>query len=252
MSQLTIYEKWLTYARESEMNREMLAYLVELRNNGVYDEKLHEAYINAGIIGSIEEKNGDEPFVGCYFQLFLDEIGMSLEELGYTDTPIKNFGDGFIIPSWSTTGKFLFCINHNKERNSGLDAKYINLYPTGKKELLSKFRFYGLDSTMQALDIGYMCICEGIFDKLRLNSAGLPAVTTLGSQISKTQLRVLNRFDKCKLVGDNDVAGRKAQQILLKGLARTEQYIIPYEKDIDDLAKNKPEIYQEFIHKMKR
>ncbi|MEQ2561463.1 hypothetical protein [Sutterella wadsworthensis] len=60
-------------------------------------------------------------------------------------------------------------------------------------------------------------------------------------------MRILNRFDKIKSIGDNDLAGKQAQEKIMKGMRRTQQYKIPYEKDIDDLAKNRPKLFEEFI-----
>ena len=241
----TLYTKWLRFAKEDEQNMDFLGYLTEKRNGDTYDEKVHLSLANAGIIGSPDP-------TGDFFLDFLDSIGETMESIGYGMLDPRRFGDGFIIPSWSTSGKLLFCVNHNKERASGLDAKYINLYPDGQKEYLSNFRFYGLENSAKALEQGYMVVCEGIFDKIRLESEGLPAMTTLGSQISKTQLRVLNRFDKIKLVGDNDRAGRQAQQLILKSVPRAEQFNVTYEKDIDDLAIKRPDIYKELIDKIKK
>lgn len=244
---MNIYRTWIDYAKNNEQNRAFLEHLVRSRNNGEMDEKMLESFCNAGIIGS-------PPSEGInFFEEFLNETGITMEMLGYenTDYMLNKFWDGFIIPSWGTGFNFLFCINHNKERVNGLEAKYINLYPQDKKEILSNFKFYGLENTKQALEKGYMCVCEGIFDKIRLEAEGLPAMTTLGSQISQTQLRILNRFDKIKSIGDNDLAGKKAQEKIMKGMRRTQQYKIPYEKDIDDLAKNRPKLFEEFIKQVK-
>lgn len=238
---MNIYDKWMDYAKNNEQNRSFLEHLVAMRNNGNMDDKMLESFCDAGIIASPPAEDIN------FFEEFLLETGITLEMLGYTETSLGRFWDGFIIPSWGTGFNFLFCVNHNKERVTGIEAKYINIYPDGKKEILSKFKFYGLENTKKALETGYMVVCEGIFDKIRLEAEGLPAMTTLGSQISQTQLRVLNRFDKIKLIGDNDRAGRESQEKIMKGMRRTQQYKIPYEKDIDDLAKNRPSVFKEFI-----
>lgn len=241
---LSTYEKWQKFAMEDELNYDYLGYLTELRNNGVYDENLHNTFRRMGIIGS-PDANGDR------FQEFLDLSGITLEDLNCSSVNIRRFADGFIVPSWSTGRDFLFAVNHNKERISGLDAKYINIYPDGMKEHLSNFRFYGLEGTHEALEKGFICVCEGIFDRIRLESEGIPAITTLGSQISPTQLRVLNRFDKVILVGDNDRAGRKSQDIILRGVKRTQQLLIGYAKDVDELAIINPEEFKALLSKIR-
>lgn len=242
---MSLYEDWINFTKTDEKNKEFLEYLVSLRNNDVDNDALLEAYQNAGIIGSPTPD-------GEFFLEFLNSIGYTVEDLGYDERSIKLLGDGFIIPSWSISKGFLFCVNHNKNRQNKNLGKYVNVYPLGKKEVLSNYRFYGLENTVKALELGYICLCEGIFDKLRLESVGLPAMTTLGSEISSMQIRILNRFNYIKLIGDNDSAGKKSQQQIMKGVPLTQQFIIPYEKDIDDLAKNKPDIFKEFIEKVKK
>lgn len=246
----SVYERWMNYARNNEQNKEFLKYLVFQRNGGREefideDYKMLESFCNAGIIASPPADDYN------FFLEFLEESGITKEELGYSQSAMIRFWDGFIIPSWGTGSNFLFCVNHNKERKSGLDGKYINIYPDNKKEILSDFRFYGLESTAEALSSGAMCVCEGIFDRIRLEAEGFPAMTTLGSKISSTQIRIMNRFDRIILIGDNDRAGREAQKDIMKGVKRVSQYLIPYEKDIDDLAKKRPEVFKEFIQKIR-
>lgn len=253
----TTYEKWLHFTMTDEENSEWLENLAMQRNNPKLDPELFESYEvtesdlalvetfkKMGIVASLDPN-------GSLWERFLSVANITLDELNILNVNPRLFNDGFIIPSWGTNGSFLFCVNHNKHRASGLDAKYINVYPDEMKEKLSNFRFYGLESTNSALEKGYICVCEGIFDRIRLESEGIPAITTLGSQISKTQLRVLNRFDKVILIGDNDRAGLQAQEIIMKGVKRTQQIKIGYAKDIDELAINNPYEYQKLIQQIK-
>lgn len=244
----SIYTKWMSFAKNNEDNRNLIEHLVHQRNNIVGDElsekdyEILETYVNAGIIASPPKSEGMS-----FFEHFLEEAEITLEELGFSERMLSRLLDGFIIPCWDSSGGFLFCINHNKERQSGLDAKYINIYPEGSKEILSNFKVYGLENTLKALELGKMYVCEGIFDKIRLEGEGLPAMTTLGSKISKTQIRILNRFDKIVLINDKDRAGYEWRDRILKNVPRVEQVTIPFEKDIDDLAKNRPSVYKDFI-----
>lgn len=236
-----LYSAWIDYAKTNEENKEFIEYLVHLRTGlDDVDETLVQTYLNAGIIGCPDPS-------GEMFEEFLNEIGYSLTDLGFKEEDLFRFGDGFIIPVWSTGYSFLHCINHNKDRVSGIEAKYINIYPSGKEDLTNNLKFYGLENSLKAFETGNMYVCEGVFDKLMLEHLGLPVVATLGSKITTAQIRVLNRFDKVTIIGDNDVAGRKSKDILLSKVKNVDVINIPYEKDIDDLGKKRMNVLKEVL-----
>lgn len=57
---------------------------------------------------------------------------------------------------------------------------------------------------------GLVIVVEGIFDCLSLRSIGLPAIATMGSDVSKTKGELLKVFSKVLGVPDDDKVGRKA------------------------------------------
>ncbi len=55
-------------------------------------------------------------------------------------------------------------------------------------------------------------VVESSFDAIRLDQVGLPAVATLGSNVSRTQTDLLDRyFNNIVLIADNDEAGKSMQ-----------------------------------------
>lgn len=88
-------------------------------------------------------------------------------------------------------------------------------------------------------------IVESSFDAIRLDQVGLPAVATLGANVSNSQVELLKRyFNNIIIIADNDEAGNNMKQRLIEKLG-SKVYVInidPKYKDIgemdDDTIKN--------------
>lgn len=244
---MSLYNDWINQCKTSEMNRDFVEYLVESRNNGVLDEKLHENYLNQGIV-AVPDKEGE------FFLEHLDALGLTLEDLGFDNNEAFKLGNGFIVPVWSSTFELLFFISANPDRAKDTKykgGKYINVFPTQYKENLSSMRIFGLENTAKALKHGTMFVTEGVFDKQRLEAAGLPACSTLGSEIGTYHQRIFSRFPQIVYIGDNDVPGKKARTEFIKKLPKTIIHKVPRSKDIDEFATKYPRDYQLFIDDLK-
>lgn len=82
-------------------------------------------------------------------------------------------------------------------------------------------------------------VVESSFDAIRLDQCGLPAVATLGANVSKSQLELLTKyFNNVIVVGDNDDAGKSMQEKILDKLGGRATLIgIPSRfKDIGDMS----------------
>lgn len=238
----TVYEKWIKHTTTSEMNLGFLEHLVELRD-GKENPQLLDSFASQGILAVPNEE---------FLYEHLNEMGITLEDINYTKDEWFRLSGGFIIPVWSANKEFLFAINYDKERgedpnvNSG---KYVNAFPTKRKEALKSMRIYGLENTEKAIEQGVIFLVEGALDKCRLESTGLPVITTMGSKLNTYQIRVLKRFKKIVNLSDNDRAGNEAKLNLIHKLKLVNIEKIPYgAKDIDDLAKENPEKFTEFIN----
>lgn len=84
-------------------------------------------------------------------------------------------------------------------------------------------------------------VVESSFDAIRLDQCGLPAVSTLGSNVSKSQVELLTKhFNNVIVVPDNDDAGRDmAARIIEKMGSRAVAIGLPSRfKDIGDMTDN--------------
>ena len=81
-------------------------------------------------------------------------------------------------------------------------------------------------------------VVESSFDAIRLDQNGVPAVATLGANVSKTQTDLLTKyFNDVIVVGDNDDAGKEMQKKILERLGHRATLIkLPSKfKDIGDM-----------------
>ena len=64
----------------------------------------------------------------------------------------------------------------------------------------------------------WVVVVESLFDCIYLHQAGMPVVSTLGSQVSDEQMKKLDKFDYVLVVPHRDEAGEKMVKDLIKGL----------------------------------
>jgi DNA primase len=110
----------------------------------------------------------------------------------------------WIIPIRDRHGKLLGW------QEKGVHGRYFNNYPTGIQKSRSLFgydRYKG----------GTMVVVESPLDVVRLASVGIEGgVATYGTSISQEQLNLIKGADKVLIAMDNDEAGIRASQDILK------------------------------------
>ena len=82
-------------------------------------------------------------------------------------------------------------------------------------------------------------VVESSFDAIRLDQNGIPAVATLGANVSRIQTELLTKyFNSAIIIGDNDDAGKGMQEKILDRLgSRATLITIPSRfKDIGDMT----------------
>lgn len=82
-------------------------------------------------------------------------------------------------------------------------------------------------------------VVESSFDAIRLDQNGIPAVATLGANVSQNQTELLTKyFNNAIVIGDNDEAGKGMQEKILDRLgSRATLITIPSRfKDIGDMT----------------
>lgn len=136
----------------------------------------------------------------------IDELGTKAKNLG----AITNIGrflldDRFIIPVRDIEGNLVTLIGYYPDYK-----KYITMpAPFFSKEAM----FFNID---QAFDLSYddfggaVFLVEGIFDCLSLRAIGLPAIATMGSDVTSVKRETLKLFSKVVYIPDNDKVGHRA------------------------------------------
>ena len=82
-------------------------------------------------------------------------------------------------------------------------------------------------------------VVESTFDAIRLDQNGIPAVATLGSNVSRSQIDMLKKyFNNIVVIGDNDDAGKSMQNNILDKVGKRATLIsIPKRfKDVGDMT----------------
>lgn len=82
-------------------------------------------------------------------------------------------------------------------------------------------------------------VVESSFDAIRLDQNNVPAVATLGSNVSRKQIDILKKyFNNIVVIGDNDDAGRSMQENILDKVGKRATLIsIPKRfKDVGDMT----------------
>lgn len=84
-------------------------------------------------------------------------------------------------------------------------------------------------------------VVESSFDAIRLDQVGLPAVATLGANVSNTQVELLQKyFNDITVIADNDVAGGNMKSKIIEKLG-SRISIIQLDKQYKDIGDMKDE-----------
>lgn len=147
--------------------------------------------------------------------------------------PIKLFDDsvcGFI--GYSNKPETL---NHED-----VFVKY--LYPP--KDTFNKSRYFYITSNefSKAVSDGYVCIVDGIFDKIILQCMGINAVSLCGSSLTIWHQRYLSFIKHKIVVADNDLAGRRLSSYCRYCLENCVELIQSATGDIDSLIRSCEEL----------
>ena len=127
----------------------------------------------------------------------ITEDSMRKFSLGYSEAQ-----DMVTIPVHSPDGMLVGFVGRSVE---GKDFKNTPKLPKGKT-------LFNLSKTKTSRRV---YVVESSFDAIRLDQCGMPAVATLGSNVSNIQTDLLNKyFNDIIVIADNDDAGNKMSQRL--------------------------------------
>lgn len=125
----------------------------------------------------------------------------------------------------------------------GTDYSFVKyLYPP--KSVLQKERYMYITRAefLKALKDQYICIVDGLFDKRRLQMAGINATSLCGSALTPWHVRYLNFIPHKIVIHDNDPAGLHLLKICQWKLTGCVSIRQGENWDIDDFLKTKENI----------
>lgn len=135
-----------------------------------------------------------------------DALTDEAKKYGYV-TGTGNFllDDRFVIPVRDIENNIVTMIGYYPDRK-----KYITVpTPFFSKEIM----FFNIEDayirSWEDYD-GVVFLVEGIFDCLSLRAIGLPAIATMGSDVSGAKRELLKLFRRVIYIPDNDTVGRRA------------------------------------------
>lgn len=128
------------------------------------------------------------------------------------------------------------------------------LYPP--KESFNKSRYFYItaEEYKKAVIDGYVCIVDGIFDKIILQCLGINAVSLCGSSLTEWHKRYLEFIRHKIVIADNDLAGRRLSTCCRRQLDNCVEFIQSSTGDVDSLIRSTKELeaFKQAFDEMKR
>lgn len=180
----------------------------------------------------------------------IEQLGTTHEELGITKDNIELFEDGFIIPVMDSRFRVLFYINYSFLRHKS--RKYLNIYTERFKGKEQTLKIYGMHNTRKAIKEDRIVVVEGLFDVLRLEQYGIPAVAMLGTGFLPYHAAYFKRFKRVIYVPDNDWAGEESWRRFKNQIPTAEPYRIRgVHSDVDEFGKVNNADFKDWIGTLK-
>lgn len=144
------------------------------------------------------------------------------------------------IPLLAMNGSTLGFVGYsNKPDDWPNDAAWVKyMYPPKYIFDKGRYMFISREEYMQSLADGYICIVDGLFDKISLSCLGINAVSLCGSALTKWHKYYLSFIPHKIVIADNDIAGRRLSRICQSQLTNCVEIRQPYTSDVDDMLKD--------------
>ena len=227
------YKKLVKFLVNDDDQKEYLAELVEKRNGDL------KTYIKRGIFCSADGNLEELSYV-------MEKLGMTEEDLDMDEISLGLFERGYIIPVWDGYMNIMFYINHSWLRDKS--KKYLNIYPITNSKNLKEMKMYGMHNLKQGLKEDRIVVVEGVFDVLRLEQYGIPAVSLMGTKVMPYHKQFLSRFKTVIYIRDEDNAGATAWKRFKDEVPNAIEYRISGSyKDIDKFAQDSTFEFEDWI-----
>lgn len=185
--------------------------------------------------GAVFVPNND--YIRHYLGADADAYGAGLYDGAYCQwalfmlLPIMDLvGDVVGLVGWDAQNK-------NKEITEGQLG--LPMYKVSSKLVFPKEKYFlsDVDLLRQQFDKRAIFIVDGVFDSVALNYRGIPAISLLGSMVSKEVLYFLRWYKHVYTIQDNDAAGNQLYWRLKKALPRVCRVFQNKTKDVEELLR---------------
>lgn len=128
------------------------------------------------------------------------------------------------------------------------------LYPPKYAFTKSRYFYMSAEEYKKAVLDGYVCIVDGIFDKIILQCMGINAVSLCGSALTIWHRRYLSFIKHKIVVADNDSAGRKLASFCKYSLENCVELIQASAGDVDSFIRTEKDLkrFKEVFAEMQR
>lgn len=127
----------------------------------------------------------------------------------------------------------------NKPADHNPDDVFIKyLYPPKSAFYKGRYFYITASEYIKAVHDGYICIVDGIFDKIILQCLGVNAVSLCGSSLTEWHKRYLSFIKHKIVIADNDLAGRNFSHYCRYALENCIELIQPEKNDIDEFLRD--------------
>lgn len=231
------YKELVKYLAQDETQQESLKVLAKKRNMPL------KSIIRRGIFCVFDT---DE------LSFLLEEWGLSFEDaFGKDREDVRLLNEGFIIPVLDSSYRIIFFVNYNWERGGA--RKYLNVYPDEFSKNGMNMKMFGAHNLAQAVKEDWIVVVEGMFDTVRLESVGIPAMSLMGTKLLEYHKRFLSRFTRVVYVSDTDGQGITGWRNVNKGLDNVIHFpITSIEKDVDEFASKDPRGFKSWVQELKK
>lgn len=182
-------------------------------------------------------------FLVYYNNLLLDYTPEKANPEGlYSLNGVCFFKNRLVIPIWGFDKKvhgFVGYDNGNEcSTKQEKDSLIPYLYLSDKYFQKDKFWFLTYDEYISAFNNQYICIVDGIFDKITLQSLGYNTTSLLGSNLTTYHRDYLRYIKNWIVFSDSDVAGNHLYEICKRYNPNTIRIQVGNAKDIDERLRN--------------
>lgn len=243
----------------------MLSYNLEtgIREVWAQDSEFQKACIE-GIVKNIRNIKNDKILKlhtdylvdqGAFFvhndQYMIDRFGEFIKDpaLGIYRYDCCSLAGRLAIPLRYMDGTVKGFIGYSKKpANLVGDNSFIKyLYPPKEAFTKARYMYMMADEYKKAVEDGYVCIVDGIFDKIVLQCLGINAVSLCGSALTKWHRYYLHFIKHKIVIADNDTAGRNLAAKCKRYLADCVEIQQASQNDIDAFLRT-DEAVNEFMN----